>query len=594
MSAVFLKILNMSITASWLILVIIPARLILKKAPKWIPCLLWGLVAIRLICPFSFESALSLVPSNETIPANIAEQHEPAIDSGITIVDKSVNPVIAESFTPAPEASANPLQIILPIAAMIWAAGIIIMLAYTLISWLKLKKSVSACTLVGDRLLACDEVKVPFILGVFRPVIYVPSSMDEKTLAYVIRHEKAHLLRHDHWWKPLGFLLLSVYWFNPLCWIAYILLCRDIEMACDEKVIRDMNKKEMAAYSQALLDCSFPKKRIAACPLAFGEVSVKERVKGVLNYKKPAFWIIAAAIIVCIALAVCLMTDPKKNISSDSDGAPTQQEEPASAQQEELSSAQQEEPASAQQEEPFLTVTSGGQSVAAYPIMLYERTWTEEGWHYFDDSPSASEAAQHPEQIPTVTLDDDFSVVFGGGAVRKSGLNIYNEQFVPLRESWYGDTALNWLTPGTYYCVIEVHGPLGDYVQSEDAYEESAYSCIFRLIVSEEGPAPYMPGEAHDLTQATLHYLGKDYVLTDSDSLDQLTEWLSDATELIGGSGCPFGSMLTLTRSDGSEISLCPAEDSCGTVFSDGHYYRYASGNEEFWALFGVKLFWME
>ena len=310
MSSVFLKIVNMSITASWLILAVVLVRLLLKKAPKWIPCLLWGLVAIRLICPFSFGSIFSLIPSSETIPTNITVQQEPAINSGITAVNEFINPVIAESFTPAPTDSVNPLQIIIPVAAIVWIAGIVIMLAYAFISYIKLKKTVSVCVPVGERILSCDEVKAPFILGVFRPVIYVPSSMSGETLDLVIHHETSHLQRHDHWWKPLGYLLLAVYWFNPLCWIAYILLSRDIEMACDEKVIRDMDKDEMAAYSQALLDCSFPRRRIAACPLAFGEVGVKERVKGVLNYKKPAFWIILIAIIACIVLAVCLMTDP--------------------------------------------------------------------------------------------------------------------------------------------------------------------------------------------------------------------------------------------------------------------------------------------
>lgn len=310
MSTVFLKILNMSITASWLILAVVLVRLLLKKAPKWIPCLLWGLVAIRLVCPFSFGSIFSLIPSNETIPTNITVQQEPAINSGITIVNDVINPVIAESFTPTPTDSVNPLQIIIPVAAIVWISGIVIILAYALFSYIKLKKTVSVCVPVSKRILSCDEVKAPFILGVFKPVIYVPSSMSGETLDLVIRHEIAHLQRHDHWWKPLGYLLLAVYWFNPLCWIAYILLSRDIEMACDEKVIRDMDKDEMAAYSQALLDCSFPRRRIAACPLAFGEVGVKERVKGVLNYKKPAFWIILIAVIACIVLAVCLMTDP--------------------------------------------------------------------------------------------------------------------------------------------------------------------------------------------------------------------------------------------------------------------------------------------
>ena len=317
MSAVFLKILNMSITASWLIPAVILVRLLLKRAPKWISCLLWGLVAIRLICPFSFESVLSLIPSSETIPAGIALQPEPAIHSGIWIVNEAVNPIIAESLSPAPGNSANPLQILIPVAAIVWLTGIVIMLAYALISYLKLKETVSAGVPVGERLLACDEVQTPLILGVIRPIIFVPSSINGKTFEHVVRHEKAHLQRHDHWWKPLGYLLLSIYWFNPLCWVGYILLCRDIEMACDEKVIRDMDKENMAAYSQALLDCSFPRKRIAACPLAFGEVGVKERVKGVLNYKKPAFWIIPVAMILCIVLAVCLMTNPRDNFMID-------------------------------------------------------------------------------------------------------------------------------------------------------------------------------------------------------------------------------------------------------------------------------------
>ncbi len=241
---------------------------------------------------------------------------------------------------------------------------------------------------------------------------------------------------------------------------------------------------------------------------------------------------------------------------------------------------------------PYLTVTSGGQNVAAYPILISERTWVDDlhNWINADGAPAASEVLEHPERIPTLTLGDDFSAAFGGGAVRKSGLNVYDEQFKPLRESWYGDTALNWLNPGTYYCVIEVHGPLGRYIASENAYEESAYSCVIRLTVPAKGAVPYKPQEAHDLTKASLRYRGEDHVLTDAESLRQLEAWLSGATELVGGGGCPFGSLLTLTRSDGSEISLCPAEDSCGTVFSNGQYYRYASGNEAFWALFGIRL----
>ncbi len=310
MNTVFLKLLNMSITAGWLILAVILVRLVLKKAPKWIRCVLWGLVAVRLILPFSFKSILSLIPSSETIPANIASLQQPRIDSGIPIVNEAVNPVLSEALAPAASTGADPLETLLSVASCVWAAGIAVMLVYALVSWLKLRKTVSVSVPAGEGIRACDEVKAPFILGVFRPVIYVPSSMGGETLDYVIRHETAHLRRRDHLWKPLGFLLLAIYWFNPLCWAAYILLCRDIEMACDEKVIRDMDRDDVAAYSQALLDCSFPRRSIAACPLAFGEVGVKDRIRSVLNYRKPAFWIILAALVACVVLAVCLLTDP--------------------------------------------------------------------------------------------------------------------------------------------------------------------------------------------------------------------------------------------------------------------------------------------
>ena len=247
------------------------------------------------------------------MPADIALSPAPAIDSGIPAVNSAVNPIIG-SFAPDPQtvASVNPLQVIIPVAAIIWLAGACAMLLYALISYLKMRRTVTAAAPAGGRVYACDEVDSPFILGVFRPRIYIPSAMEGETLAAVLAHEEMHLKRRDHVWKPLAFLLLSVYWFNPLCWLAFILISRDIEATCDEAVIRGMDKESLAAYSQALLDCSFPRRRIAACPLAFGEVGVKERVKNVLNYKKPAFWLIIIAAAACIVLAVCFLTDPKK------------------------------------------------------------------------------------------------------------------------------------------------------------------------------------------------------------------------------------------------------------------------------------------
>lgn len=310
MSSLFLKIVNMSIAASWLILAVVLLRVVLKKAPKWINVLLWGIVAFRLICPFSFESALSLIPSAETISPEIMMDWTPEISTGVSSIDKVVNPIITDTFAPEPIASANPLQLLIPVLAMVWAIGIIAMLVYAAVSYFRLQKKVGASLSVRDNIWICDDIQTPFILGFFKPSIYIPSGTDEAQLPYIIAHENAHLKRCDHLWKPLGYLVLAIHWFNPLVWIAYILLCRDIELACDEKVIRELNQNESISYSEALLSCSVNRRTVMVCPLAFGEVGVKERVKNVLNYKKPAFWIVAIAMVASIVLGVCFLTNP--------------------------------------------------------------------------------------------------------------------------------------------------------------------------------------------------------------------------------------------------------------------------------------------
>lgn len=317
MATIFLEILNMSIAASWLVLAVIALRLLLKKAPKWITVMLWGLVGFRLICPFSFESVFSLIPSAETVSDSILYLDKPTIDSGIAAVNSAINPLISTSFASAVEESANPIQLAVFAASSLWMWGIVAMLVYTAVSCIRMHKKVREAVPFKDNIRVCDRVVTPFIFGVIRPRIYLPSVMNEQDTKYVIAHEKAHLKRHDHWWKPLGFLLLTVYWFNPLLWIAYVLLCRDIELACDEKVIRDMGEENKKPYSEALIDCNIPGRTIAACPLAFGEVSVKKRVKSVLNYKKPAFWIIVVAVVLCIIAAVCFLTNPKITVDKD-------------------------------------------------------------------------------------------------------------------------------------------------------------------------------------------------------------------------------------------------------------------------------------
>ena len=318
MSGIFLKLLNLSISASWLVLVVLALRLVLKRAPKWVNVLLWGMVALRLMLPFSIESALSLIPSAETVSPEVVQfDPAPTITSGVEFIDNAVNPSLSESFAAAPLASVNPLYVWTYLAGWVWLIGLAAMLLYALVSYLRLRRCVRASIPLRENIYVCDEVPSPFILGIVHPRIYLPSALDEAQRGSVLSHERAHLARRDHWWKPLGFALLAVYWFNPLLWLAYTLLCRDIELACDERVLRGMDAGQVKAYSSALLACSVPRRMIAACPLAFGEVGVGARVKNALRYKKPAFWVIAASVIVCIVVAVCFLTNPR----TDTDAA---------------------------------------------------------------------------------------------------------------------------------------------------------------------------------------------------------------------------------------------------------------------------------
>lgn len=311
MNHVFIQILNNSLIASLLILAVMIVRLMIKRAPKWFSCVLWGLVAIKLVLPFSIESVFSLVPSSQPIPSDIEYSAIPHIDSGVEVINRVVNPVIEKNFTPQEVVSVNPLQIVIMVCSVVWIAGMIALLMYSFLSYLLLKKKVAASRKINGNVYVCDEVVTPFILGVLRPRIYLPTGVSDETMECILEHEKAHLKRMDYVWKPLGFGILAVYWFHPLCWVAYVLHCKDIELACDEKVTRDKDKEWKATYCQALLDCNTQRRIIAVCPIAFGEVSVKDRVKSVLNYKKPAFWIVAAAIVVSIIVVVCFMTNPK-------------------------------------------------------------------------------------------------------------------------------------------------------------------------------------------------------------------------------------------------------------------------------------------
>ena len=316
MDDVFLKLVNLSISASWLILAVLVLRVVLKKAPKWVMPLLWGVVALRLVCLFSIESALSLIPSAETIPSEIVtETREPVLYEQATL-DIVTNPTLPSAAEVPVGVSRQQAQVDFNIYSVLWLAGMAALLVHALVSAGKLKRKLATAILLRDNIYESEFVDSPFVFGVVKPNIYLPMHMDEGTAAYVIAHERAHLARRDHWRKVLGYLVLALHWFNPLVWVAYILFCRDIELACDEKVVKGLDGAARADYSQALLSCAAPKRAVAACPLAFGEGNIKTRVKSALHYKKPAFWVAAAAVLAVVIVAVCFLTNPRSERGS--------------------------------------------------------------------------------------------------------------------------------------------------------------------------------------------------------------------------------------------------------------------------------------
>lgn len=310
LTTLFIEVFNLSISAGWIVLAVVLLRFLLKKAPKWINCLWWLLVGIRLVFPFSIESIFSLIPSAKVVSPDIIYSPSPSISTGIPALNTVVNPVISESFAPDLSNSVNPLQVVAILGSYVWLIGIAVMVIYAVVCYVLLKRKMRTAVKYEGNIFESENVQSPFILGILKPKIYLPFGLTDENRNHIISHENAHLKRKDHLIKPIAYLILSVYWFNPLMWLSYVLLCRDIELACDEKAVKNFAHEERQEYSLALLQNSTHRRMIAACPLAFGEVGVKQRIKSVMNYKKPAFWVIAVAIVVSVAASVCLLTNP--------------------------------------------------------------------------------------------------------------------------------------------------------------------------------------------------------------------------------------------------------------------------------------------
>ncbi len=319
MENLFLSLLNISVTASWIVLAVILLRILLKNAPKWIRVLWWGIVGIRLAVPFSFESILSLIPRKTYISPEIMYSEAPTISTGFPALNSVINPVISENLAPNLGNSVNPMQVIVAIASYLWVIGLIALILYSLVSFFLLKRRLKEAVKEEEKIYLSEYVESPFILGIIKPKIYLPFNLSGSEKEYIIAHEKAHIKRRDYLLKPLAFLLLSVYWFNPILWVAYILLCRDIELSADERATKAFDKENRQEYSKTLLKNSIQKRKISACPLAFGETGVKGRIKAVMSYKKPAFWLVIIAVVSLIAAAACLLTDPITDGNSDFD-----------------------------------------------------------------------------------------------------------------------------------------------------------------------------------------------------------------------------------------------------------------------------------
>lgn len=310
MSELFLQVLNMSILASWFLLAIFVLRFLFRRAPKWFHMTLWALAAIRLVCPVSVSSPLSLIPRVQTVPPSIMLMPHPTIDSGIPIINQIVNPMLLDAFSAEAVYSAYPLQIWIPVASVLWVVGMAALLAYMAFSYFRLRHKVKNAQHYRDRIYFSEHAGSPFVMGTVRPRIYLTAQIDPKDMEHVLSHERMHIRRLDHWWKLIGFIVLTIHWFNPLVWVSYILLCRDIEMACDEAVAKTLSPSQRADYSQALLNCCAASPRIRICPLAFGEIGIKQRVRAVLNYKKPSTWILCLVVIAITVASLCFATNP--------------------------------------------------------------------------------------------------------------------------------------------------------------------------------------------------------------------------------------------------------------------------------------------
>ncbi len=584
MGAVFLKVLNMSITAGWFILAVLCIRLLFRKIPKWMNCLLWGVVAIRLICPFSIESPFSILSSTEPIKSSAVVEGEvrndiPSIDSRLTIVQNTINPMLTETFAYNESDSVAPLQVVTFAAGLVWCCGMVLLIICAMGSVVKLHKLVNEAVCVRENIYICDAVKSPFILGIFRPRIYFSSALREREMDYILAHESAHLKRKDHWWKALGYLLLCIHWFNPLCWMAYSLLCKDIELACDEKAAKNMTFHEKKEYAKVLLSCAGQRSLVMVCPLAFGEVGVKERVKSVLNYKKPTVWIMMATAAVFVILAVCFLTNPIKGdvelqnpIDENKDvyesvNSPSTEQMPSEEMQEENDTIQNimlyEQP------------ESDKVCIKVQPAMIAE-------YAYYYYIPTDKDQEWLSAQVEALDLEGQPFDKRWEGHKEKGWQIIYNDMEIRVFEGGY-----------LYYTYDDEKGLKECFIEAPKLCDD-----IQTMLTEEIGYQNYDVSDIKDIVSAKLDVKsmftgGKLYsqTITDDKTLQKFEAWFRNAEYMYGGTECGTQcACLELILANGDVVKLSMATDSCPNFHIGGVAYDYRPvtdwNNSEFYKCF--------
>ena len=593
MGELFLELLNRSITAGWFLLAVIVARLVFPKFPRWIICFLWGAAAVRLICPFSIESPFSVLQSAKPVRDSAVVEGKvrkwiPSIDSHLAVVEHTVNPMLADTFAYQESDSAAPLQVAAYVAGMVWVCGAVLLVLYAAASMGRLYRLVREAVCVKDNFYICDAVASPFILGIVRPRVYLPSALSEKEMGCIAAHESAHLQRKDHWWKLLGYCLACIYWFHPVCWAAYAMFCKDIELACDERAVKEMSFDEKKEYARVLLSHTGKKSLRMGCPLAFGEAGVKERVKSVLHYKKPKLWMTLAAAAGCVVLAACFLTNPVQGEEKDSAASREKPEKLYDQPQTEKSEKLYDQPQIEKPEKLY------DQPQAEKPVKLYSQP--QAGKVCIAVQPSEVREYATYYYIPTGTKQDRLAAqVKAQQRKGKSGGVRFNGQKETGWRIIWQDIEMTGLEVGYLY---------GSYYDEKEGLleflEKAPRLCasVQRMLEEDIGYQAYDISQIKDVVSAKLDVKSmstgwKRYsqTITDPQVLQKLEQWFSQAEYIFGGADCGNQcACLELTMKNAETVKLSVATDSCPNVTVNGVAYDYRPApdwdNREFFAYF--------